>query len=100
MLLELHCYHVLAGADGHNVPDFVCTIYFDRKAPCLGGVIALDGLTGNTVWQHWTSHPIFMVDCSADLTEDKTNDCLISGKGGVSWKYPEKLCYVIFTVYL
>lgn len=83
------------------MPDFVCTIYFDRKTPCLGGVIALDGLTGNTIWQHWTSHPIFMVDCSADLTEDKTNDCLISGKGGVSWKYPEKFkCYLIFTVYL
>lgn len=61
----------------------MCTLYFDRKTPCLGGVIALDGLTGNTIWQHWTSHPVFMVDCSADLTEDKTNDCLISGKGGM-----------------
>ncbi|PNF15662.1 hypothetical protein B7P43_G15594 [Cryptotermes secundus] len=71
------------GADGHNVPNFMCTLYFDRKTPCLGGVIALDGLTGNTIWQHWTSHPIFTVDCSADLTEDKTSDCLISGKGGV-----------------
>ncbi|XP_021931466.1 uncharacterized protein LOC110835503 isoform X3 [Zootermopsis nevadensis] len=71
------------GADGHNVPDFVCTIYFGRVTPCLGGVIALDGVTGNIIWQHWTSHSVFMVDCSADLTEDKTNDCLISGKGGV-----------------
>jgi hypothetical protein len=35
MLQELHCYCVLAGADGHNVPDFVCTIYFDLKTPCL-----------------------------------------------------------------
>ncbi|XP_069677500.1 uncharacterized protein [Periplaneta americana] len=71
------------GADGHNVPDFVCTLYFDGITPCLGGVIALDGLTGRTIWQHWTPHPVFLVDCSADLTEDKTNDCLISGKGGV-----------------
>ncbi|KAJ4436085.1 hypothetical protein ANN_18712 [Periplaneta americana] len=73
------------GADGHNVPDFVCTLYFDGITPCLGGVIALDGLTGRTIWQHWTPHPVFLVDCSADLTEDKTNDCLISGKGGHSY---------------
>ena len=31
------------GADGYNIPDFVCDIYFDGQKPCLGGVLALDG---------------------------------------------------------
>lgn len=69
----------------------MCALYFGRMTPCLGGVIALDGLTGSTIWQHWTSHPIFMVDCSVDLTDDKTNDCLISGKGGVSLEVFSKI---------
>ena len=29
---------IYAGADGYNVPDFVCDIYFDGKKPCFGGV--------------------------------------------------------------
>ena len=24
------------GADGYNIPDFVCDIYFDGQKPCLG----------------------------------------------------------------
>ncbi|KAJ9594441.1 hypothetical protein L9F63_014126 [Diploptera punctata] len=72
------------GADGHDVPDYMCKLYFDRASPCLGGLIALDGRTGATIWHYWTPHSVFTVDCSADLTDDNINDCLISGKGGVN----------------
>ncbi len=40
----------VAGADGYNVPDVVCDIYFDGKPPCFGGVMAIDGRTGKTIW--------------------------------------------------
>ena len=66
------------------MPEFMCKLYFDRTSPCLGGLIALDGRTGTTIWHYWTPHSVFMVDCSADITDDKINDCLVSGKGGVS----------------
>lgn len=75
---------IAIGTDGRNVPDFVCALYFEREPPCLGGIVALDGRTGNIVWQHWTQRPVFSIDCSADLTADAVNDCLIGGKGGVS----------------
>ena len=46
------------GADGYNVPDFICDIYFNNggkqgaQKPCFGGVVALDGKTGKwkTSW--------------------------------------------------
>ncbi|XP_024868118.1 uncharacterized protein LOC112452235 isoform X1 [Temnothorax curvispinosus] len=62
---------------------YICTIYFGRQTPCLGGVLALNGKTGETIWTHWTAHSIFSVDCGADLTNDKIKDCVISGRGGV-----------------
>ena len=34
------------GADGYNIPAFVCDIYFAGQQPCLGGVLAL--ATGGT----------------------------------------------------
>ncbi|XP_034243919.1 uncharacterized protein LOC117646805 isoform X2 [Thrips palmi] len=58
-------------------------LYFRREPPCLGGIVALDGKNGEVVWQHWARRPIFSVDCSADLTGDGVNDCLIGGKGGL-----------------
>ncbi|XP_026286303.1 uncharacterized protein LOC113211963 isoform X1 [Frankliniella occidentalis] len=71
------------GTDGRNVPDFVCTLYFGRDPPCLGGIVALNGKTGEILWQHWTRRPVFSVDCSADLTKDGVDDCLVGGKGGL-----------------
>lgn len=51
---------------------------------CEGGIIALDGTNGNTIWQHWTSSIIFSLICSADFNKDKQMDCVASGRGGVS----------------
>ncbi|KAG5322445.1 F234B protein, partial [Pseudoatta argentina] len=63
--------------------EYICTIYFGNQTPCLGGVLALNGKTGEPIWTHWTAHSILSVDCDADLTNDKVKDCIISGRGGI-----------------
>lgn len=72
----------------------ICASYMPGTLPCLGGVMALDGRTGNVLWQHWTHHSVLIVDCSTDITSDNTNDCIVSGKGGVSILILFKLSYV------
>lgn len=71
------------GLDTIDAPEYICTIYFGNQTPCLGGVLALDGKTGETIWTHWTAHAIFSIDCGEDLTNDKIKDCVISGRGGI-----------------
>lgn len=66
-----------------NAPEYICTVYFGNQIPCLGGVLALNGKTGETIWTHWTAHAIFSIDCGVDLTNDKIKDCVISGRGGI-----------------
>ena len=51
------------GADGYNIPAFVCDIYFAGQQPCLGGVLALDGRDGRELWRLWTEHEIFSLTC-------------------------------------
>lgn len=50
---------------------------------CEGGVLAVDGGTGNTLWQQWTSFIIFSLFCKTDLNLDGQLDCVVAGKGGV-----------------
>lgn len=66
-----------------DAPEYICTIYFENQTPCLGGVLALNGKTGDTIWTHWTAHAVFSIDCNVDLTNDKIKDCVISGRGGI-----------------
>lgn len=66
-----------------DAPEYICTLYFGNQTPCLGGVLALNGKTGDTIWTHWTAHAIFSIDCDVDLTNDKIKDCIISGRGGI-----------------
>lgn len=66
-----------------DAPEYICTLYFGNQTPCLGGVLALNGKTGETIWTHWTAHAIFSIDCGVDLTNDKIKDCIISGRGGI-----------------
>lgn len=63
----------------------VCVSSMLGTAPCLGGVMALDGRSGTVLWQHRTYRSVLFVDCSTDLTGDTVNDCVVSGKGGVSF---------------
>ncbi|XP_046385650.1 uncharacterized protein LOC124155677 isoform X2 [Ischnura elegans] len=77
------------GADGYDVPKWVCPVYFSSNGAstasgeCLGGILALDGETGNTLWRRPLRHEVFGLDCSADITSDSVNDCVATGRGGV-----------------
>ena len=71
------------GADGYNIPGFVCDIYFSGQSPCLGGVLALDGRDGKELWRLWTEHEVFSLTCQADLDGDNVTDCLAGGRAGV-----------------
>lgn len=71
------------GADGYNVPDFVCDIYFNGQVPCFGGVLALDGKTGQRLWTQWAPHEVFAITCQGDLDQDGTKDCVAGGRAGV-----------------
>ncbi|KAL0121064.1 hypothetical protein PUN28_008647 [Cardiocondyla obscurior] len=62
---------------------YICTVYFEKQTPCQGGVLALNGKTGDVIWTHWTAYSIFSVDCGVDLTHDEIKDCVISGRGGI-----------------
>ncbi|XP_071958463.1 uncharacterized protein [Antedon mediterranea] len=64
-------------------PDLVCRIYFDGQVPCFGGVLALDGITGNEIWRHWSEQEVFALNCNADITGDGVSDCVCSGRMGM-----------------
>ena len=80
----LKIYFYIAGADGYNVPDLVCDIYFSGQKPCFGGVIALDGRSGEVIWTRWAKHEVFALTCQEDLDKDGTTDCVAGGRAGVS----------------
>ena len=71
------------GADGYDVPDFACDIYFNGQKPCFGGVLAIDGKTGKRLWTLWAKHEIFAITCQGDLNKDGTIDCVAGGRAGV-----------------
>ena len=72
------------GADGYDVPDGVCDVYFGGQKPCFGGVLALDGKTGDTLWTQWSKHEVFALTCQGDLNGDNITDCVAGGRAGVS----------------
>ncbi|GIX84799.1 hypothetical protein CDAR_490432 [Caerostris darwini] len=69
------------GADAFYYPKVVCHVYFPKsKDECGGGMLALDGKTGNEIWRHYSAHEIFAINCNADLNGDGTKDCLGGGR--------------------
>lgn len=60
---------------------------YREMVPCEGGILALDGITGNTLWQRWTPSIVFSIFCQTDLNKDQQIDCVVSGRGGVSVFY-------------
>lgn len=57
---------------------------YREMIPCEGGVLAMDGISGNTLWQRWTPSIVFSLICQNDLNKDDKIDCVASGRGGVS----------------
>ena len=72
------------GADGYHSPLYLCDVYFNGSRPCFGGVLALDGATGDELWRHSTQHEVYALNCDVDLTGDDVKDCLAAGRAGVS----------------
>lgn len=70
--------------DNYNIlsPDLFCPIFLGVSPPCEGGVIALNGSTGDIVWRYWTNDTIFSLQCTADLNGDGLEDCLAVGDEG------------------
>ncbi|XP_058825004.1 uncharacterized protein LOC131685356 [Topomyia yanbarensis] len=50
---------------------------------CGGGLMALNGINGNTLWQRWTSFTIFSLKCAIDINSDGQSDCVAAGRGGL-----------------
>lgn len=50
---------------------------------CEGGVMALNGITGNLLWKYWTPRTVFSFFCKFDMNNDQINDCVASGPGGL-----------------
>lgn len=57
---------------------------YREMVPCEGGILALDGASGSTLWQKWTPSIVFSLFCKDDLNKDDHIDCIASGRGGVS----------------
>ncbi|CAG7820626.1 unnamed protein product [Allacma fusca] len=85
------------GADGLDVPEFVCDIYFPGQNPCYGGVLALNGKDGSELWRHWTAHEVFAINCNEDLNKDGMPDCLVAGRAGVFCALNSKDGKIIWT---
>ncbi|XP_017771105.1 PREDICTED: uncharacterized protein LOC108558637 [Nicrophorus vespilloides] len=63
--------------------EVFCPMFLGIASPCGGGVIALDGKNGSTLWRNHLPHAIFTLFCSADVNGDGIFDCLATGKGGI-----------------
>lgn len=79
------------GTGDYSFSDNLCNIFMNVSSPCKGGVIALDGMTGKTVWTYWSNDTIFDLQCSADLNEDLINDCLAIGEQGTIFALNSKI---------
>lgn len=68
--------------DGNlDIPQ--CTQANGEIDVCEGGVMALNGITGNLIWKYWTPSTVFSFFCKFDINNDLTNDCVASGPGGL-----------------
>ncbi|KAK9885823.1 hypothetical protein WA026_013695 [Henosepilachna vigintioctopunctata] len=62
--------------------DIFCSAFMGVSPPCEGGVIALNGMTGDILWRFWTNDTIYLIHCSEDVNKDGLNDCLAMGTKG------------------
>ncbi|XP_070496180.1 uncharacterized protein [Chironomus tepperi] len=81
--------------DGNNdIPQ--CTLPNSGQIDlCEGGVMAINGATGDVMWKYWTPYAIFSLFCKFDINDDRVNDCIISGPGAllqaIDGKYGKQL---------
>ncbi|XP_036332525.1 uncharacterized protein LOC118743867 [Rhagoletis pomonella] len=53
------------------------------EVPCEGGVIAINGATGNLLWQTWSVANVFSLLCTLDIDRDGHPDCVAAGRLGM-----------------
>ena len=53
-----------------------------RVASCFGGVLALDGRDGHTLWETYAGHEVYAITCEHDLNRDNVTDCVAAGRYG------------------
>ncbi|XP_072049659.1 LOW QUALITY PROTEIN: uncharacterized protein [Amphiura filiformis] len=66
-----------------NDENLLCGIYFNGEKPCFGGILALDGRTGEMLWNYRTKQEIFALNCNVDIDKDGVKDCLGAGRTGL-----------------
>ena len=76
--IQLHRKH-------HKLPPAAaCRELGFAGTPCGGGLFAMDGATGKSLWQHGTDNEVFSIVCDRlDVNRDGRPDCLIAGRHGV-----------------
>lgn len=68
--------------NSNDIPQ--CTLAHNGEVDlCEGGVLAINGATGDVLWKFWASFAIFSLFCKFDINNDKINDCVVSGPGGL-----------------
>lgn len=70
--------------EGYPLPKCKSSLFND-EVQCEGGVIAVDGKTGQLLWQSWSISNVFSLLCSWDINQDGYADCIAAGKLGVSF---------------
>lgn len=78
-------YIFVPGANGYSGTENLCDVYFNGTQLCQGGLLALDGRSGEEIWRHYMDNEIFALNCDEDLNTDGLNECLTSGRHGVSY---------------
>lgn len=67
--------------NSNDIPQ--CTTHNGQMDLCEGGVLAMNGKTGEVMWKFWSSFAIFSLLCKFDINSDAINDCVVSGPGGL-----------------
>ncbi|XP_074653031.1 uncharacterized protein LOC141907325 [Tubulanus polymorphus] len=70
------------GAVNEDANPLVCNIYFDGSFPCFGGILALNGITGEELWRYYSREELFGLNCNIDFNRDGVFDCLGGGRAG------------------
>lgn len=65
----------------NNIPQ--CTLGNGQVDLCEGGIMALNGATGDALWKYWSAYAIFSHFCKFDISGDQISDCVIAGPGGL-----------------
>ncbi|XP_030078764.1 uncharacterized protein LOC111604996 isoform X2 [Drosophila hydei] len=65
--------------------------------PCEGGVVALNGRDGSTLWQTWSVANVFSLHCNVDIDRDGGVDCLAAGRLGMIFAISGRTGQVIWT---